>query len=67
MCESINGDYRNPGKTILHLLARYMQDKQETCKIHARSVRSCKNTVLQDLDTNILVRKYKVSCCFLVR
>ena len=27
-----------PGKTILHLLARFMQDKQETCKIRARSV-----------------------------
>ena len=37
----------NPGKTTLHLLARYMQEKQETCKI-------CKNTVLQDLQEKFL-------------
>ena len=36
-----------PGKTTLHLLARYMQEKQETCKI-------CKNTVLQDLQEKFL-------------
>ena len=54
-----------PGKTILHLLARYMQDKQQTCKIHG--------VILQEYSfarfgNKILATKYNVSCkikCFL--
>ena len=55
-----------PGKTILHLFARYMQEKQETCKI---------NAILQEYSfarfaIKILARKYTISCkgsCILAR
>ena len=58
--------YVHPGKTILHLFARYMQEKQETCKI---------NAILQEYSfarfvIKILARKYTISCrgsCILAR